>query len=87
MFLRHSLEAALWVLTAVGACVLLAALAGDARSGKLQPWVLVVAVWGIALASAVIHHLSRYLAQRLGLAEEALARARMARARRKAVAG
>jgi hypothetical protein len=63
MSVHHSLAAALWLLTAVGAYALVAHWADGAQSGKLQPWVLLIVFWGAALVSVAIHYLSQYLAR------------------------
>jgi hypothetical protein len=63
MSLHHCLAAALWLLTALGAYALAASWAGDAQTGKLHPWVLVIVFWAAAAISACIHYLSHSLAQ------------------------
>ena len=63
MSLHHCLAAVLWLLTALGAYALAASWAGDAQTGKLHPWVLVIVFWAAAAISAGIHYLSHSLAQ------------------------
>jgi hypothetical protein len=76
MSMHHSLAAALWLLTAVGAYTLVASWADGAQSGKVHPWVLVIVFWGAALVSMAIHHLSLYLSKCLAQGQDAFRRYR-----------
>jgi hypothetical protein len=81
MSMQHSLAAALWLLTAVGAYILVASWADTAQSGKLHPWVLVIVFWGAAMVSVTIHHLSLYLSKCLAEGPDAFRRYRVHYAR------
>src|SRR5262245_24255550 len=63
MSLHHCLAAVLWLVTALGAYALAASWAGDAQTGKMHPWVLVIVFWAAAAISAGIHYLAHSLAQ------------------------
>lgn len=76
MSLHRSLAAGLWLVAAAGAYAVAVSWADDAQTGKVHPWVLVVLFWSAAAVSVAIHHLSRFLAEQLAQAPEALARSR-----------
>jgi hypothetical protein len=74
MSMHRSLAAALWLLAALGAYELAASWAGGAQTGKIHPWALVAVFWAVALVSVAIHHLSRFLSDRIAEGAEALRR-------------